>query len=343
MDDVVADRAAGVLLGQAVGDALGVPYEFGTMRLVGEAKMLGGGLGGYRPGQYSDDTEMAVCIAQVSCDGHDLTSEEALTLVAHRFMAWRRTDPPDIGVQTRAVLGDGAEVSGEELTARARAYFDRTGRAAGNGGLMRTGIVGLTRLEDRAATAASARAVCELTHADPLALESCVLWSEAVRVAVLEGRFDVRGGLDLLPEERAAYWSERLDEADAGPAARFTANGFTVVALQAAWAAIRETDPVGSGEGALSEGPAEESGEVTSDRADRIRVGELHIRAALQRAIEIGNDTDTVAAIAGALLGARYGAAALPWEWVEQINGWPELTAPSLVGLAHATARHGRA
>lgn len=330
MDDV-ADRAAGVLLGQAVGDALGVPYEFGTTRLDGEAKMLGGGLGGYRPGQYSDDTEMAVCIAQVSCDGHDLTSEEALTLVAHRFMAWRRTDPPDIGVQTRAVLGDGAEVSGEELTARARAYFDRTGRAAGNGGLMRTGIVGLTRLDDRSATAAAARAVCELTHADPLAPESCLLWSEAVRVAVLEGRFDVRGGLDLLPEDRAAYWSERLDEADAGPAARFTANGFTVVALQAAWAAIRETDPVSSGQ------------EGASDRADRVRIGQLHIRAALQRGIEIGNDTDTVAAIAGALLGAHYGATALPSEWVEQINGWPELTAPSLVDLAHATARHGRA
>ncbi|WP_425308955.1 ADP-ribosylglycohydrolase family protein [Ammonicoccus fulvus] len=340
MDDVVADRAAGVLLGQAVGDALGVPYEFGTTRLEGEAKMLGGGLGGYRPGQYSDDTEMAVCIAQVSCDGHDLTSEEALTLVAHRFMAWRRTDPPDIGVQTRAVLGDGAEVSGEELTARARAYFERTGRAAGNGGLMRTGIVGLSRLDDREATAAAARAVCELTHADPLAPESCVLWSEAVRVAVLEGRFDVRGGLDLLPADRVAYWSERLDEADAGPAARFTANGFTVVALQAAWAAIRETDPVGAGEEAPLEGPSAEDG---SDRAEQIRIGQLHIRAALQRAIEIGNDTDTVAAIAGTLLGARYGAAALPWEWVEQINGWPELTASSLVGLAHATARHGRA
>lgn len=316
MDDVVADRAAGVLLGQAVGDALGVPYEFGSATLVGEARMLGGGLGGYKPGQYSDDTEMAVCIAQVSCDGHDLTSEEALTAVAHRFMAWRRTNPPDIGVQTRAVLGDGSDLSGGELTARARAYFEHTGRAAGNGGLMRTGIVGLTRLDDRDATAAAARAVCELTHADPLAPESCVLWSEAVRLAVLEGRFDVRSGLDLLPADRVDYWTERLDEAEEGPAGRFTANGFTVVALQAAWAAIRET----------------------SDRT-----GGDHIRAALQTAIEIGNDTDTVAAIAGALLGACYGVAAMPWEWVEQINGWPELTAPSLVGLAHATARHGRA
>src|SRR5690606_38796156 len=43
------DRAAGVLLGQAIGDALGVPYEFGTAPLDGAARMLGGGLGDYLP------------------------------------------------------------------------------------------------------------------------------------------------------------------------------------------------------------------------------------------------------------------------------------------------------
>ena len=63
------DRAAGVLLGQAIGDALGVPYEFGPKIAPGQAQMIGGGLGPYAPGEWSDDTQMAVCIAEVTASG----------------------------------------------------------------------------------------------------------------------------------------------------------------------------------------------------------------------------------------------------------------------------------
>jgi ADP-ribosylglycohydrolase len=63
------DRVAGVLLGVAAGDALGVPYEYDSRPLPGpgeQARMLGGGLGGYAPGQWSDDTEMTSVIAQAA-------------------------------------------------------------------------------------------------------------------------------------------------------------------------------------------------------------------------------------------------------------------------------------
>ena len=66
------DRASGVLLGQAVGDALGVPYEFEPRIVVGTAEMIGGGLGPYEPGEWSDDTQMASCIALVTADGGNL-------------------------------------------------------------------------------------------------------------------------------------------------------------------------------------------------------------------------------------------------------------------------------
>ncbi|GAA1346192.1 hypothetical protein GCM10009647_090650 [Streptomyces sanglieri] len=70
------DRAAGVLLGAACGDALGVPYEFGMRPLPDDGRpvMAGGGLGPYKPGEYSDDTQMHVCIAAVASTGADLTS-----------------------------------------------------------------------------------------------------------------------------------------------------------------------------------------------------------------------------------------------------------------------------
>ena len=73
------DRAAGVLLGQAVGDALGVPYEFGTPPADGRPVMKGGGLGPYAPGEWSDDTQMAVCVAEVAATGVDYIAVGALT------------------------------------------------------------------------------------------------------------------------------------------------------------------------------------------------------------------------------------------------------------------------
>ncbi|MEH3078152.1 MAG: ADP-ribosylglycohydrolase family protein [Quadrisphaera sp.] len=186
----------------------------------GRAEMLGGGLGDYAPGEYSDDTQMAVIIAEVSSRGLDLTSAEALDQIADGFIAWAADGPADIGIQTAKVLrgtspGPGSADSIRRACAALAVAGERTG---GNGALMRTGIVGLTRLLDRQATARAARAVAELTHADPDAGDSCVLWSEAVRVAVLDGRFAVDSGLDLLPVERRHLWADRLEAAARGGA-----------------------------------------------------------------------------------------------------------------------------
>ena len=73
------DRACGVLLAAACGDALGAGYEFGSARLDGAPRMIGGGLGGFAPGEWTDDTAQAVAIAEVAATGADLRTDEALT------------------------------------------------------------------------------------------------------------------------------------------------------------------------------------------------------------------------------------------------------------------------
>ncbi|MEU9247115.1 ADP-ribosylglycohydrolase family protein [Streptomyces sp. NPDC048385] len=99
-----ADRAAGVLLGAAVGDALGVPYEFqATLREDQQPRMIGGGLGPYEPGEYSDDTQMQVCIAEVAATGADLRNADALDAIAANFQRWLAGGASDVGNQTRAV------------------------------------------------------------------------------------------------------------------------------------------------------------------------------------------------------------------------------------------------
>jgi ADP-ribosylglycohydrolase len=321
------DRACGVLLGQACGDALGVPYEFAAPPVAGElAQMKGGGLGNYAPGEWSDDTQMAACIALVSATGADLTGDHALDEIAEHFLRWRREGATDIGIQTSHVLraaGDGGPHAGARLTGAARDHADRNPRSAGNGALMRTSIVGLSSLGDREWTAEAARRLAALTHADPLAVDSAVLWSEAVRVAVVEHRLALADGLDLLPAERRDRWAGWIAEAETRKPGAFTPNGFTVTALQAAWSVITQTP-------------------VPEEAPERGSFACLHLQDALHAAVRIGDDTDTVASIAGGLLGAYWGQSAVPLSWVRRVHGWPGLRARDLVRLAVLTATGGR-
>ncbi|MGV9994314.1 ADP-ribosylglycohydrolase family protein [Streptomyces sp. NPDC003374] len=324
------DRAAGVLLGAAVGDALGVPYEFAARLGEGqEPRMAGGGLGPYEPGEYSDDTQMQVCVAEVAATGADLREAGALDAIAGNFLRWVRGGASDVGAQTRAVLDavgraasadadTGAGVGlGAVMGEAARAYAAGRELSAGNGSLMRTGVVALAHLGDAAAMAEAAVAVGALTHPDPDCGDACVLWCSGIRTAVLSGTFDgVRGGLELLPARRRDVWAARLDEAEARPPHHFAHNGWVVHALQAAWSAIVRT-PVPEAE------PAR------------------HLRFALEAAVRAGNDTDTVAAIAGALLGARWGRSGIPREWREAVHGWPGLNGEDLAELAVRTVRGG--
>lgn len=304
LDAARLDRVRGVVLGTAVGDALGAGYEFGSAPLGAEGpQMIGGGLGGFAPGEWTDDTTMAWAVLDVAATGADLRDEAALDAVTARFVAWAASGPPDIGIQTRAVLGavpTGAPTAAAAV-ASARAVHERTGRSGGNGSLMRTAPVALAHLDDPGAAALAARRVSRLTHHDPQAGDACVLWTLAIRHAVLTGEQDVRIGLDALAADARTFWAARLEEAEQGPPARFRPNGWVVTALQAAWSAIH-----------ASTSPTE----------------------ALATAIGIGDDTDTVAAIAGGLLGAVHGAEALPAGWRALVHGHPGLTGDDLADLA---------
>jgi ADP-ribosyl-[dinitrogen reductase] hydrolase len=145
-----------------------------------------------------------------------------------------------------------------------------------------------------------------------------VLWCIAIDRAIRHGRLDgIHDGLMLLPEDRRNLWSEVIHAAEIEPPGSFVPNGFTVTALQAAYAAVIQT-PVPR------------------------HMPARHLQLALDAAVRIGHDTDTVAAIAGALLGARWGASAIPFRWRRMLHGWPGLRARDLVRLAILTSAEGR-
>ncbi|CAJ1581903.1 ADP-ribosylglycohydrolase family protein [[Mycobacterium] wendilense] len=314
------DRIEGVLLGTAAGDALGAPYEFQPPRGPElPVEMVGGGP--WAPGEWTDDTAMAVAIAEVAATGADLRDAVAQDAIVTRWREWS-LDAKDVGIQTRSVFraaARGGEVTAASARTAAVTLHEQTGRTAGNGSLMRTAPIALAYLDDEDALVAAARAISELTHFDPDAADATVLWSCAIRHAVLTAELDVRIGLRHIDVARRDVWSERIAEAEASRPSDFANNGWVVAALQAAWSAIATT--------------------TTAPGTHRAE----HLRCGLDAAVRAGNDTDTVAAIAGGLLGAAYGASAVPLEWRYLLHGWPGITGRGLVKLATTIHRKGRA
>ena len=242
------DRAVGVLLGTAAGDALGAAYEFGPPRGPElEVAMVGGGSFSWEPGEWTDDTSMAIAIAEVAASGADLREEEALDALVRRWDEWVR-DAKDVGVETSNVLRAAHRLGLNARTAReaSAALHERTGRTAGNGSLMRTAPLALVYLDDEPALAEAARAVSELTHYDPEAGDACVLWCLAIRHAVLTGDLDVRIGLQHIEADRRDMWAGLLDAAEKSRPADFPKNGalltdpWVLVSAWQCWAVAAE-------------------------------------------------------------------------------------------------------
>lgn len=300
------DRAIGTLLGAACGDALGAGYEFESAPLTGAPQMIGGGLGGFAPGEWTDDTAQTFAIARVAATGRDLREPAALDAIAQGFADWYAGGPPDIGIHTRTVLATAGRHPDAEALRRSSAAISARGKlTGGNGTLMRTAPVALAHLDDPDALIEAATLVAELTHHDPVGGQACALWCLAIRDAVLTGELpDLLGLVDRLPAESRESWRTWVSEAESLPAQHFNPNGYVVTALQAAWSAIVHSDGLVPG---------------------------------LEAAIRIGNDTDTVASIAGALLGARWGRAAIPHDWLEIVHGWENARIDDLIDLATRT------
>ena len=214
-DAARAQRVIGALVGSVVGDALGAPFEFGPAgqysarfavpRRGLRGEMVGGGTLGWQPGEWTDDTQMALHVAQSLLDKGDVDEADLFD----RFQRWAET-ARDVGTQTRAVLG-----SGHPWETAAATYFADNGHAAGNGSLMRTmpAAVFFSR-KSADATVDAARRISAVTHGDPAAGDGCAALHLMVRAA-LRGADPLAALPDALvrmPEATRTKWAEVLDQ-----------------------------------------------------------------------------------------------------------------------------------
>ncbi|MEV0226724.1 ADP-ribosylglycohydrolase family protein [Streptomyces sp. NPDC050704] len=307
----MTSHAIGAVLGSAVGDALGAPFEFGPEGAFSArfpkagvgGEMCGGG--GWDPGEATDDTQMAVLVGEslLECGGLELAD------MFRRFQRWAAGDPKDIGLQTEDVL-----TSGEPWDFAAALHFQVNLRAAGNGALMRAATSAVYFAGDGTeATMDAGRRIAALTHGDRAAWEGTALFHELVRVTLAGGDplATLPDALDLVHSDHRERYAVVLAP-DWHPDQATEFNGAVWPCLGSAVWALRATD---SYEGAV------------------------------RAAVDLGGDTDTVAAVTGGLAGAVYGVGAIPERWVEPLHvplpGFDGrvLRAAELVDLAERLAR----
>lgn len=304
-------RAVGAVVGAAVGDALGAPFEVGAAGAFsakyppGDAspsEMRGGG--GWDPGEATDDTQMAVLVADSLLERGGLEPADIFA----RFQRWAAGEPKDIGLQTEAVL-----TSGDPWDSAAGLHFWITGHAAGNGSLMRASTSAVYfAAAGCEATMDAARRIAALTHGDRAAWEGTAVFHELVRLA-LAGDDPIAASPEIVelvhPDHRDRYAAILASGWHPSMATEF--NGAVWPCLASAVWAVRAT-------------------------AD--------YESAVRAAVDLGGDTDTVAAVTGGLAGAVYGVEAIPARWIEPLHvpvpGWGDrvLRYQDLVALAELLA-----
>jgi ADP-ribosylglycohydrolase len=279
------DRIRGALLGLAVADALGAPLEGVAPRVavavVGRGLEMTGG-GWWAPGEWTDDTAMALALAE-SIAARGLLDTDDL---AARYIAWATGGGKGIGRATASALVGAGDA--DDAWARARAHLEATGLAARNGTIMRATPIGLAARGLEAAVAA-ARHDAQLTHADPVTGDA----SAALCPALLARR---HGGDPL----RAV----RDQAADERPLA---------VALGAVGRDERAL-------ARLAGGPEAGACATTLALALHALAAGYDYEHGVRWVIARGRDTDTNTAVAGALLGCPQGIGAIPERWLAALR-----------------------
>ncbi|MGH2596653.1 MAG: ADP-ribosylglycohydrolase family protein [Actinomycetota bacterium] len=294
----VRDRAIGSVLGLALGDAFGAPFEFRRAAQIPDPvpafelewrHML--------PGTTTDDTAMARNLVRSLVERGTLDTRD----VQARHIAWLGTRPPDVENLTRIVLSRALE----GVEDAAREFVEQRGPevSAGNGSVMYCAPLGV----------AYARRPDELLELAP-ALSALTHWDERCRTACLAVTLAVAGLVRGEPGDRAVVDAVRaVAEREGGEELEYLVEE------------VGRARPV--------DGPDMGFALFTAGLALRVAAEGRGFEESLRYVVSLGGDTDTNAAVAGALLGALHGRAGFPVAWLERLRD-----RDAIVGEARALA-----
>ena len=282
-------KTKGTIYGQAIGDALGLATEGMTDEDM--AWKYPNGITHYseifqdrhrkrwKVGDWTDDTDMMLCIANAVIQDKGVN----LTNIARNFKDWANGEPMGIGENTYKVLMVGDYVE-HPFEVSKKVWEMSHCQSAANGGLMRTSIVGLfpKAIEQCAAS------ICKLTHYDPRCVGSCVIVSELIHSLV----YDNKGMTYHQMVDIARKYDDRIvDYID-------LSMNRDIRALE-----LQDEDSVGYTLKTLA------AGLWAYWNATSFEDGLLAV-------VRAGGDADTNAAVACAILGAKFGFIGIPEEYI---------------------------
>ena len=291
------NRARGALLGLAAGNLLGLPVESEWHHDI--AHRYPGGLTHIDPREarrpMDDDLAQAVELAEALLAGGNYVRD-----FADRLVVWARENGRGMGYTTGEVIRE--LTSGKPLPEPARIVYERRNRIAPNGGVMRCAPVAIARRRNPDLLVSDSAATCVVTHYAATCQWSCILVNMAIALlldgvtpdlpailaaAIADGCPDLAGiaHADGIPADilDAIAHGENIPPDIDWLRQDQKLIGHTLIALQASlWAAATP----------------------------------LNLEHALITLVNAGGDTDTNAAVAGAVLGARYGATGIPERWL---------------------------
>ncbi len=280
--DGVHDRALGAFLGLAVGDAVGTTLEFCPRDTQPRLEdMVGGGPFGLPAGGWTDDTAMALALADSLGASGTLDCRDLMD----RFVKWWRDGDYswsgecfDIGNTTREALARYLR-TGDPVAGSTDPW------SAGNGSLMRLSPIALRFWRDPPRLIAAAADQSRTTHGAVEALDACRAFAELLADAIAGSPFpDVLAprpftGAAAIAQIMAGSWQGRARD-------EIRSSGYVVHTVEAAiWSVARTRD----------------------------------FRGAVLLAANLADDADTVAAVTGQLAGALYGLGGIPDHWRDRV------------------------
>ena len=286
-----SQAASGSLVGAAVADALGAPFEFqapGTYVRTfpspvrgGRGEMIGGGTFNWAPGEFTDDTQMALSLAEaLLASGLEFHPETTW----NHFRAWS-AQAKDIGNTIRASL------RGSDYSTAAQEAHERLGQSGGNGSVMRIAPIGIAGVRwGGDMTIAVARAQSDLTHFDDGAGWGAAFVAEVIRRLIVGATLAeaVEGLIDTMPEPHKSVYGEVLSPTWNPQMERRRGNGSVWICVAQAMWCVRNTSS---------------------------------FEDAVTTAVNLGDDADTVAAVTGSIAGALYGIQQIPSRWLAYVHG----------------------
>lgn len=299
----IEDRFYGALLGLACGDALGTTVEFSPRGSFAKVTgMTGGGPFHLKPGQWTDDTSMALCLAESFAEKRAFDPVDQMT----RYLNWWQWGYLsstgtcfDIGNTVRTALSK-FQSSGDPFSG------DSTYESAGNGSLMRLAPVAMFGFSNPATITKLAGDSSRTTHGAAEAIESCQLLA-----LIIYGCLMGEEKHTLLDKIEFTFYQPKVNALSKGSflAKKYEeikGTGYCIDSLEAALWCFFNTNSY---------------------------------KEAVLSAVNLGDDADTTGAIAGQLAGAFYGSKAIPMEWREVIAMREDIEAIALQLYSHSAEK----